>query len=88
MRSRIYSDMDRRIALITGANRGLGFETCRRLAKLGHRVIVTSRTLDRAKTAAAQLSEENLDVVPLEMNVADEASPTGGFFHDRKPVAW
>jgi NAD(P)-dependent dehydrogenase (short-subunit alcohol dehydrogenase family) len=66
--------MDRRIALVTGANRGMGFETCRQLAKLGHRVIVTSRTLDRAKEAAARLSAERLDVVPLEMNVAEQES--------------
>jgi len=33
----------RRVALVTGANRGIGLETCRQLASRGLRVILTSR---------------------------------------------
>ncbi len=32
-----------RIALVTGANRGMGFETCRQLARLEYRVVLTAR---------------------------------------------
>ncbi|WP_102126564.1 SDR family NAD(P)-dependent oxidoreductase [Deinococcus planocerae] len=44
-----------KLVLITGGSRGLGFETARKLAQLGFRVILTSRTQRRADEAAARL---------------------------------
>ncbi len=41
-----------RIALVTGANRGLGLEVCRQLASRGYRVVLTARTLANARDAA------------------------------------
>jgi NAD(P)-dependent dehydrogenase (short-subunit alcohol dehydrogenase family) len=41
-----------RIALVTGANRGLGFETCRQLAQLGLTVILSARDLTKGEVAA------------------------------------
>jgi NAD(P)-dependent dehydrogenase (short-subunit alcohol dehydrogenase family) len=35
-----------RLAVVTGAARGLGLETCRQLAALGHKVVLTARTQD------------------------------------------
>jgi NAD(P)-dependent dehydrogenase (short-subunit alcohol dehydrogenase family) len=52
-----------RIALVTGANRGLGFETCRQLARLGLTVILTARDLTKGEVAAKQLIERGLDVI-------------------------
>ena len=51
-----------RIALVTGANRGLGFEICRQLAGRGIHVILTSRDAERGRTAFAQLQAEAADV--------------------------
>ena len=34
---------ERRIAVVTGGNRGMGLETCRQLGRRGYRVILTSR---------------------------------------------
>ena len=42
-----------RTALVTGGNRGLGFETCKQLAARGHRVILTSRSASGARVAAS-----------------------------------
>ena len=41
------------IAVISGASRGLGFETCRQLGRRGYRVLLTARDLGRGKAAAA-----------------------------------
>ena len=84
-----------RIALVTGANRGIGLEVCRQLAALGHRVILTARDLSKAEAAARKIDEAG-DVVPVRLDVTDPASiralagatlgttgPTGGFFSDR-----
>lgn len=55
--------------LITGASRGLGLAAARQLASAGHRVLLTARTLDKARAAAQEIG-----AVPLAMDVADDAS--------------
>jgi NAD(P)-dependent dehydrogenase (short-subunit alcohol dehydrogenase family) len=54
----------KKIALVTGGNRGLGYETCRQLAQLGLKVLLGARDLNKGKSAAYQLNEkEGLDVI-------------------------
>jgi NAD(P)-dependent dehydrogenase (short-subunit alcohol dehydrogenase family) len=48
---------------VTGANRDLGFETCRQLAQLGLTVILSARDLTKGEVAAKQLIERGLDVI-------------------------
>ncbi|YCK39491.1 SDR family NAD(P)-dependent oxidoreductase [Actinomadura sp. ATCC 39365] len=55
--------------LITGANKGLGFETARRLVAAGHTVYVASRDAGRGRRAAERLGAR---AVPLD--VTDDAS--------------
>src|SRR6185312_11056443 len=59
-----------KIALVTGANRGLGFETARRLARRGVKVLVGARNEERGKAAAAKLKGEGLDAefILIDMN--------------------
>lgn len=53
---------NRRIALITGANRGLGLEIARQLARRGYKTVLTSRDAVQGKAAADKLQGEALDV--------------------------
>ena len=47
--------MERRIALVTGGNRGIGYETCKELAHVGCHVILTSRNEEDGRRAVAKL---------------------------------
>src|SRR5215467_8469352 len=66
--------MATRTALVTGANRGLGFETVRQLARLGHHVFLAARDLKKAEPAARALRDEQLHVTALELDVTSDAS--------------
>ena len=66
-------DKNRKIALVTGANRGLGFETCRQLAQIGLTVILSARDSTKGKIAAKQLVDRGLDVIFYELNVSNKS---------------
>jgi NAD(P)-dependent dehydrogenase (short-subunit alcohol dehydrogenase family) len=55
-------DPNQRVALVTGANRGLGFAICRKLAQKGITVILAARDPDKGQAACSHLSREGLDV--------------------------
>ena len=62
-----------RVALVTGGNRGIGFEVCRQLAERDFVVLLTARDVAKARSAAKKL--RNVDTVePLALDVADAAS--------------
>jgi NAD(P)-dependent dehydrogenase (short-subunit alcohol dehydrogenase family) len=64
----------KRIALVTGGNRGIGFEICRQLGQRGLHVILTSRDADKGHKAAEKLRGEGLDVSYHPLDVTDPAS--------------
>lgn len=65
---------DKKIALVTGANRGIGYEVCRELADAGMHVILTSRDAAKGEAAAEAIRHEGKDVKFHQLDVADEAS--------------
>ncbi|ULO05049.1 SDR family oxidoreductase [Paenibacillus sp. 19GGS1-52] len=64
--------MSKKIALVTGANRGLGLEISRQLGKQGITILLASRTLAAAEVAAKGLQEEGLDVIGVQLDVTNE----------------
>lgn len=64
-----------KIALITGANKGIGFETARQLAKSGGvHVLLAARDRAKGVDAALKLQGEGLDVEALTLDVTNTAS--------------
>jgi len=61
-----------KIALVTGAYKGLGFEWCRQLGKQGYKVILTARDIKKAQEAAELLNEQELVIYPKELEVTEE----------------
>jgi NAD(P)-dependent dehydrogenase (short-subunit alcohol dehydrogenase family) len=92
-----------KIALITGANKGLGFETARQLGKKGVTVLLGSRERDSGIKvnavcpgyAATDLNQfqgiktpqEAVKVIVHYALLADDG-PTGGFFNEEAPLPW
>lgn len=68
-----------KIALVTGANRGIGQETSRQLARLGFHVLITSRELGKAELTATAFRMGGLSVEPLKLDVTDVESVRQAF---------
>jgi NAD(P)-dependent dehydrogenase (short-subunit alcohol dehydrogenase family) len=59
-----------KIALVTGANRGIGLETVRQLAQKGITVLLAARTLAAAEGAVTKLKSEGLNNIhPIQLDV-------------------
>lgn len=68
------NSLDRPIALITGAAKGIGFEVARQLASKGATVVLTARDLTQGRAAAAALAAEGRNARFLRLDVADQTS--------------
>jgi NAD(P)-dependent dehydrogenase (short-subunit alcohol dehydrogenase family) len=66
--------MDSRVAVVTGANKGIGLEIARQLAREGITVFIGARDEQRGRAAAEKLQAEGLDTRPLRLDVTDDAS--------------
>jgi len=65
--------VEKKVALVTGGNRGIGFEVCRQLAVLGARVVLTSRNETKGKEAQTALRKVGVEVDYCRLDVTDDA---------------
>lgn len=65
---------EKRLAVVTGGNRGIGLEVCRQLARLDIQVILTARSREKGLAAVEQLAEEGLTVLSHQLDVTDQNS--------------
>jgi NAD(P)-dependent dehydrogenase (short-subunit alcohol dehydrogenase family) len=68
-----YSDQYR-VALVTGANKGIGLEIAGKLGTHGFTVLLGARSPERGNRAAAALRAKGLTAIALPLDVTDEAS--------------
>ena len=64
---------DKKVALVTGANRGIGLETARQLGQQGITVVVAARSQAAADETTARLKAEGVDAVAVKLDVTNAA---------------
>lgn len=67
----MYSD--KKVALVTGGNRGIGFETARQLGQKGITVIIGAKTKEAAEQAVEKLAAEAIDAYAVALDVTSDA---------------
>jgi len=66
--------MDKKIAAVTGGNRGIGFQICRDIANKDLKVLLTARNSQKGAESAKILQDEGLDVTFYELDVSSAES--------------
>lgn len=64
----------KRIALVTGANKGIGYAVARQLAERGTTILLGARNAERGEVAAKKLREKNFDAQFVHLDVQDAAT--------------
>ena len=73
-----------KVAFISGANRGIGFETSKKLGETGAKVILGSRDQNKGKEAAKELVSLGIDAESIQYDAFDPEAPSKVFEYIRK----
>jgi NAD(P)-dependent dehydrogenase (short-subunit alcohol dehydrogenase family) len=81
----VSESKNKRIALVTGANKGIGFEIARQLARLGNVVLLGARNEERGREAEAKLRGEGFDAhfVHLDVESAETHQKAAAFVEEK-----
>jgi NAD(P)-dependent dehydrogenase (short-subunit alcohol dehydrogenase family) len=69
----LMSDETKKVALITGGNKGIGLETARQLGKLGITVLVGARDQAKGEAAVGELKKDGVDARAVKLDVDNSA---------------
>jgi NAD(P)-dependent dehydrogenase (short-subunit alcohol dehydrogenase family) len=72
---------ERRVALVSGANRGIGLEVVRQLAKRGMTAVLGARDAKKVAAAEAKLASEGIEAPLVALDVTDAASVAAAVAH-------
>jgi len=64
----------KKIALVTGANKGIGLETARQLGRLGIVILLGARDRERGRRAVETLCAEGVEARPIVLDVTDQST--------------
>lgn len=64
----------KKIAFVTGANKGIGFEIAKQLGEIGWMVLLGARSVERGEAAVSELKARGLDVVFVQIDMTDLGS--------------
>lgn len=67
------AEAKKKVALVTGANKGIGLETVRQLGKLGITVLVGARDIEKGEKAVAELKKDGVDARAVKLDVDNTA---------------
>ncbi|WP_238175048.1 SDR family NAD(P)-dependent oxidoreductase [Kribbella pratensis] len=73
----MMTNAERTTVLITGANKGLGYEAARRLGEMGWKVFLGSRDEERGRVAVEKLAADGVDAVLVPLDVTSDESVAG-----------
>jgi len=74
----------KKIALITGGSKGLGFETALQLGKMGYTIVITARSKEKTKEAEEKLKANGIDTygIALDVNVSEQIKSLEKFINE------
>ncbi len=70
----VMKEFDDRVAVVTGANRGIGLEVARQLTLRGFTTVLGARNMQKGEEAARSLQQGGLNVIPVRLDVTDQQS--------------
>jgi len=75
--------MNKAVSFVTGASRGIGFETCVRLANKDHHIVALARTVGGLEELADKIGDDNITLIPQDLTDGTSLEKLGPMLFDK-----